>query len=131
MSDATPAKSRPSKKTPGRRGGFRPGAGRKPSKVKEYGRQLDAAIAALARAMGSGSVAELGGRAEVGHRVVSEAAAPAESITRDEVLLDADGKPRVVKRPAFPDAKPGEMIVTRRVVEVSVDFRYAADDPAN
>ena len=133
MSDATPAKSKPAKKAPSKRGGRRAGAGRKPTKVTKTTRELEASVDGLIAPMVPELVANLKRLADGGYKRVTETLEPAASVVREDLVRDKDGNPTfdarglpvTAKQPAFPDAKPGDLVVVKRVVEVADADRQA------
>ena len=124
---------RPKPATKGKRGGRRAGAGRKPTKVTEASVQLDAAVDAAIGGFALDLVANLKRLADGGYPRVVETLEPAATVTRVDVVRDKDGNPTfdargnpvTAEQPAFPDAEPGAMVVTRRVVEVADGDRAA------
>jgi len=110
-------------------GGARPGAGRKPTRQR-FPRQVSAAEKAIAAALAEVTAALIH-RATVGQpagerveeRYEAAGAVLVDDVARDpetgDVLTDARGNPVRIKRGAFPDKDPGELVlVERRVIEI-------------
>ena len=116
-------------------GGRRTSAGRKPTEVTRTSIELDKAVNGIIGDMALDLVANLKRLADGGYQRVTETLEPAAEMMRDALVRDADGNPRfeadgrpmMAKQPLYPNAKPGEMVVTKRVVEV-VDGDRAANE---
>ena len=116
-----------------KRGGSRSGAGRKTAEQTKARQDLNAAVDGLIGEMALDLVANLKRLADGGYKRVTLTEEPAATITRVDVVRDKDGNPTfdgrgnpvTAEQPAFPDAKPDAMVVTRRVVEVADGDRAA------
>lgn len=114
----------------GKHGGSRSGAGRK-SKAEKHAGAVAGAEQRIADHLPE-LIENLLGLADGATQRVEEKWEPAGTRTIDEVATDRDGKPlldprgrtQILKRPAFPDKKPDEMIlVERKVIVMGPDFR--------
>ena len=116
-----------------KRGGKRAGAGRKTAEQVKARQDLNAAVDGVIGEMALDLVANLKRLADGGYKRVTLTEEPAATITRVDVVRDKDGNPTfdargnpvTAEQPAFPQAEPGEMVVTRRVVEVADGDRAA------
>jgi hypothetical protein len=132
-----------SKPKSGKHGGRRPGAGRKPKAAPIQIAAVERSVGSLTkrqlveelRARADGELQELLPQlygnllflANGGFPRESEIWERADSIYVDGVvedkdgnpILDANGRPTKIRVRAFPDAKPGEMILTKRSVETA------------
>lgn len=126
------AQSKPESKPSGR-GGRRAGAGRKTAEQIKARQDLNSAVDGVIGEMALDLVANLKRLADGGYKRVTVTEEPAASITRVDVVRDKDGNPTfdargnpvTAEQPAYPDAKAGEMVVTKRVVEVADGDRAA------
>lgn len=111
----------------------RPGGGRKPSNVAQARAELATSVEDTLTYMVPGCIANLKRLADGGYERVTQTFELAATITREDVVRDKDGNPTfdsrgnvvIGKQPAFPDAQPGELVLTRRVVEVADADRAA------
>ncbi|AIE83524.1 hypothetical protein [Fimbriimonas ginsengisoli] len=106
------------------RGGKREGAGRK-SKDELYGRKVRIAENKI-----SDRLPTIREDLEIiahGAEQVEEEWVEACTVTVDDVRQMAGGQFAKIKRPAFPDAKPGELVMIRRkIIKLPPDYRANA-----
>jgi hypothetical protein len=106
-------------------GGARPGAGRKPRALR-FERPIAAAEKKIADHLPQLVDAELALALQGGERIEERYAAAA-TVTIEDVIEPPEGRPIRVKRPAYPDLPPDELVlVERKVVTLGPD-RAAAE----
>ena len=111
----------------------KPGAGRKPNDVVKLRAELAATVDNTLTYMVPGCITNLKRLADGGYERVTQTFELASTIIRDDVVRAADGNPIldsrgnivIARQPAFPNAKPDDLVLVKRVVEVADADRAA------
>lgn len=111
----------------------KPGDGLKISDVARARAELAASVDDMLTHLVPGCVTNLKRLADGGYERVTQTFELAVNITRDAVVRDKDGNPTfdsrgnvvITKQPAFPDAKPTDLLLVKRVVEIADADRAA------
>ena len=129
-----------SKKTPAAKGKAKAttrtrktGGGRKPAVSAKARAELATVVDNTLTALVPGCITNLKRLADGGYERVTRTFELAINIVREDVVRDKEGNPTfdsrgnvvIAKQPAFPDAKPDDLVLVKRVVEVADADRAA------
>lgn len=111
----------------------RPGAGRKTTDVAKVRAELAASVDDQLTYLVPQCITNLKRLADGGYERVTQTFELAVHLTREDVVRDKDGNPTfdsrgnivIARQPVYPDAQAGDLVVTKRVVEVADGDRAA------